>query len=92
MRIYLISLFDPTPLDEPIYPRFIEIARACNNRGHEVIHFTTTFRHTTKTQRFDSIKEHVENESYKVVFLKGLVNYVKAFSNNGSELGVVVCV
>jgi len=68
MNIWLISLFDPTPLDEPIFPRFIEIAKAAIKNGHTVKHFTSTFRHTKKQHRFyESKVEQIEN-GYEVVF------------------------
>ena len=44
MNIWLISLFDPTPLDEPVFPRFMEIAKAANTKDYEVKHFTGTFQ------------------------------------------------
>lgn len=79
MDIWLVSLFDPTPLDNPIYPRFIEIAKKAQTRGHNVIHFTSTFRHTVKKHRFNSSQEHVEHSNYKVVFTKSL-DYKNNFS------------
>lgn len=68
MNLFLISLFDPTPLDEPIYPRFIGIAKAAVKRGHKVTHFTSTFRHTTKEHRFTKSKDYKESDNYKIVF------------------------
>jgi len=72
MNIWIISLFDPTPLDEPIYPRFMGIAHAAVKRDYYVTHFTSTFRHTTKKQRFNSTKLHRENDNYDVVFIKSM--------------------
>ena len=72
MNIWLISLFDPTPLDEPLYPRFIEIAKAANKRGHKVTHFTSTFRHTTKSHRFQHTYEHQQNHNYEVVLVHSM--------------------
>jgi len=72
MNIWLISLFDPTPLDEPIYPRFIGIAEAAVQRGHEVIHFTSTFRHTKKQHRFSKSTTKVIKPGYKVHFTKSM--------------------
>ena len=72
MNIWLISLFDPTPLDEPIFPRFIEIAKAAVQQGHEVKHFTSTFRHNKKEHRFNTSKvEHIE-KGYDVVFTRSM--------------------
>ena len=79
MNIWLVSLFDPTPLDEPIYPRFVEIAKAANLKGHDVHHFTSTFRHTTKSQRFEETKSHAISEAYTVHFVKSM-GYQNNFS------------
>ncbi|MBI1224014.1 MAG: glycosyltransferase [Bacteroidetes bacterium] len=72
MNIWLISLFDPTPIDNPISPRFIEIAKAANIAGHSVTHFTSTFRHTNKQHRDTKNFVHIENSQYKVVFSHSL--------------------
>lgn len=72
MNVWLISLFDPTPIDDPIYPRFIEIAKSAYEKGHSVTHFTSTFRHTIKKHRFDNDHVHIQNEKYQVVFTKSL--------------------
>ena len=68
MNLWIVSLFDPTPLDEPIFPRFIEIAKSAVKQGHNVKHFTSTFRHTKKTYRFTESRTHKEMENYEVVF------------------------
>jgi glycosyltransferase involved in cell wall biosynthesis len=68
MNIWLISLFDPTPLDEPIYPRFIGIAEAALRKGHKVIHFTSTFRHTKKEHRFTESNTKQIKKGYRVHF------------------------
>lgn len=72
MNIWLVSLFDPVPLDEPIYPRFIEIAKSANGLGHKVTHFTSTFRHTTKSHRFKETYVHLENDQYEVVLIHSM--------------------
>ena len=72
MKIWIISLFDPTPLDQPISPRFIGIAEAAVHKNHHITHFTSTFRHTSKKQRFKSSKLHKENDRYDVVFIRSM--------------------
>lgn len=72
MNLWIISLFDPTPLDQPISPRFIGIANAAVNRNFKVTHFTSTFRHTSKKQRFEIDSFHKENDLYDVVFLRSM--------------------
>lgn len=68
MNFWIISLFDPTPLDEPIFPRFIEIAKSAVNQGHSVKHFTSTFRHTKKAHRFIESRRHQVMDNYEVIF------------------------
>lgn len=72
MNIYTISLFDPTPLDDPIYPRFMGIAKAANELGHDVTHFTSTFRHIKKEHRFEKSSIHKINENYSIVFTRSM--------------------
>lgn len=72
MEIWLISLFDPTPLDQPISPRFIGIAQAGIKKNHRIKHFTSTFRHTSKKHRFNSSQVHKENDNYEVIFIKSM--------------------
>jgi glycosyltransferase involved in cell wall biosynthesis len=79
MNIWLISLFDPTPLDEPIFPRFIEIAKAANREGHEVKHFTSTFRHIKKAHRFKESKVVQINKGYNLILTHSM-SYKKNMS------------
>ena len=72
MKLWIISLFDPTPVDQPISPRFIGIANAAVNRNFKVTHFTSTFRHTNKKHRYENDFCHSENDLYDVVFLKSM--------------------
>lgn len=81
MKIWLISLFDPTPLDDPIYPRFIGIAQAAVKKGHKVTHFTSTFRHTKKEHRFNKSKTRRIKEGYRVHF-----TYSMGYQKNISAL------
>jgi len=70
MNIWTISLFEPTPLDKATPMRFMGIAAAAENRGHRLTHFTTTFRHTTKKQRFESNHVHRVHSDYELVFIR----------------------
>ncbi len=79
MNIWLISLFDPTPLDEPIFPRFIEIAKAAIKEGHIVHHFTSTFRHTKKEHRFKTSRVENIEKGYDVIFTHSM-SYKKNMS------------
>lgn len=72
MNIWLISLFDPTPIDNAATGRFIGIAKSAVKRGHSVTHFTSTFRHTTKKQRFDKSVEIEVFDNYKVNYINSI--------------------
>lgn len=69
MHIWTISLFEPTPVDEATPMRFMGLAAAANRLGHRVTHFTSTFRHTSKKQRYDRDHVHTVNPDYDLVFV-----------------------
>lgn len=74
MNIWTISLFDPTPYDRVGDLRYMQIAQAALQRRYSVTHFTSTFRHTSKEQRFaeettikikpDYIVEYIKSDGY----------------------------
>jgi glycosyltransferase involved in cell wall biosynthesis len=70
MIIWTISLFDPTPYDRVGDYRFIQIAKMAVKRGHRVIHFTSTFRHTTKRQRFPESKTLEQGPGYTIEYIR----------------------
>jgi len=69
MNIWIISLFDPTPFDNTQRGRYIGIGSEGNRLGHNITHFSCTFRHSSKVQRFE--KTHIINinDGYKVVYI-----------------------
>ncbi len=70
MNIWLISAFEPTPVDNTRPMRFMGIADAAIALGHKVTFFTTTFKHGNKTQRYHQHTYHtVIPGSYELVFL-----------------------
>lgn len=69
MNICLISLFDPTPIDKSATGRYIQIAKYAIERGHKVKHYTSTFRHTTKSHRFDHSVIKNYNDNYWVDYI-----------------------
>src|SRR6056297_2986222 len=77
MNIWTISLFDPTPYDKVGDHRFIQIAQAAIREGHRVTHFTSTFRHTSKKQRFPDSKTLEEGAGYSVEYIRS-----KGYSKN----------
>ncbi len=70
MNFWIISLFDPTPMDNVATARFVGIAEAAVAKGHAVTHFTSTFRHPSKSHRFESDTTKQINDRYQVVYLK----------------------
>jgi glycosyltransferase involved in cell wall biosynthesis len=70
MKIWLISAFEPTPYDKSFSARFISIAEECLKRGHSVHFFSSTFKHSTKEQRFNETKELKIEEGYRLTFIK----------------------
>ena len=77
MNIWTISLFDPTPYDKVGDHRFIQIAQAAIRKGHRVTHFTSTFRHTSKKQRFSESTVLEEGPGYNVEYIRS-----KGYSKN----------
>lgn len=70
MHIWLISAFEPTPADNTRPMRFMGIADAAIQRGHKVTFFTTTFKHSNKTQRYNKTTYEVVKEGvYELVFV-----------------------
>jgi glycosyltransferase involved in cell wall biosynthesis len=70
MKIWTISLFDPTPYDKVGDHRFIQIAQTAVRKGHSVTHFTSTFRHTSKKQRFSKSTTLEEGPNYNVEYIR----------------------
>ena len=79
MNIWTVSLFDPTPHDKVGDYRFIHIAKTAQKAGHGVIHFTSTFRHTSKKQRFSESAILEEGPGYVVEYIRS-----KGYTNNYS--------
>lgn len=69
MHIWLISAFEPTPIDNTRPMRFMGIADAAISRGHRVTFFSSIFRHSTKQFRFSKPTRQTINENYDLVFV-----------------------
>lgn len=72
MKIWLVSLFEPTPYDDSFSARFICIAEECLKLGHEVTFYSSTYKHSTKEQRFDKTTPIELNDNYELLFVKTL--------------------
>jgi len=79
MHIWLISAFEPTPIDNTRPMRFMGIADAALALGHQVTFFSNTFRHSTKQFRYNKPVKVKVKEGYNLVFVES-PSYVKNIS------------
>jgi glycosyltransferase involved in cell wall biosynthesis len=79
MNIWLVSIFEQTPIDKVYSTRFISIGNEAVRRGHTVTFFASTFKHNTKNQRFNETTVIDIEENYKLVFVKS-IGYKKNIS------------
>jgi len=69
MKIWLVSIFENTPIDDNQNTRYNSLAREASNRNHDVTFWSSTFRHNIKQQRFDEFKEVTTPDNIKVNFI-----------------------
>lgn len=72
MDIWLVSIFEQTPVDKVFSTRFLSIAEEALKRGHHVTFWGSTFKHNTKEQRFDKTTSLDYKENYRLVFVKSM--------------------
>lgn len=72
MKIWLVSIFEQTPIDKVFSTRFLSIAEEALSRGHDVTYWGSTFKHNTKEQRFEETTYVDYKENYKLVFVKSM--------------------
>ena len=77
MNIWLISIFENTPLDDNLNTRYNSIATEASNRNHKVTFWSSTFRHNIKKQRILASSEVVISENIQVKFVEA-----KSYSKN----------
>lgn len=77
MNLWIISAFDPTPIDNTRPMRFMGIADAALERGHRVTYFSNTFRHATREERFQERTVRDLANNYRLVFV-----YSKPYRGN----------
>ena len=70
MHFWVISAFEPVPTDDARPTRTMGVAQALCERGHEVTHWTGSFRHYDKTQRFATDRVETISERYTVRVLR----------------------
>ncbi|MFN8275513.1 MAG: glycosyltransferase family 4 protein [Flavobacteriaceae bacterium] len=69
MNIWLVSIFENTPIDDNLNTRYNSLVTEANKRGHQVTFWSSTFRHNVKQQRFDGYKEVEINQQTRVKFV-----------------------
>lgn len=72
MNIWLVSIFEQTPVDKVFSTRFLSIAEEALSRGHDVTFWSSTFKHNTKEQRFKITTYLDYKKNYKLVFVKSM--------------------
>lgn len=69
MNIWLVSIFENTPLDDNQNTRYNSLVNEAVERGHKVTFWASTFRHNIKKQRFTELTRKQVNSSVEVVFI-----------------------
>ncbi|MEO6070613.1 MAG: glycosyltransferase [Chitinophagaceae bacterium] len=70
MHLWLISAFEPTPIDNTRPMRFMNIANTAIKRGHTVTFFSTTFKHGKKAHQFpQNTYKTIEKDKYELVLI-----------------------
>lgn len=70
MNIWLISIFENTPIDDNLDTRYNAIVREALDRGYKITFWASTFKHSIKKQRYPDTKEIEIQENLKLIFLK----------------------
>lgn len=79
MKIWLVSIFEQTPVDKVFSTRFLSIASEAISRGHEVTFWGSTFKHNTKVQRYPETTVIDYEKNYRLHFVKS-IGYKKNIS------------
>jgi glycosyltransferase involved in cell wall biosynthesis len=77
MNIWLISAFEPTPVDKSRPMRFMGIAQQAVKEGHLVTFFSTTFNHYLKKHRYSKNTYLEIQERYSLILL-----YCRGYKKN----------
>lgn len=72
MNIWLVSIFEQTPVDKVFSTRFMSIAEEALMRGHQITFWGSTFKHNTKEQRYEKTTYLEYKENYQLVFVRSM--------------------
>jgi len=94
MRIWLVSIFENTPLDDNKNTRYNSLVNEAVARGHEVVFWTSTFRHNVKKQRYESDHTETIGEKLKIRFVRakaynGNISFGRLFSHRSLSFEMV---
>lgn len=70
MKIWLVSIFENTPLDDNQNTRFNAIVKEAVNRGHKVTYWASTFKHNVKSQRYSETTTKTVTDRLTVHYVK----------------------
>lgn len=70
MTIWLISFFENTPIDDNQNTRYNSLVKEALKRNHEVVFWASTFKHNTKSQRFDKNTTVTVQQGLDLKFIK----------------------
>lgn len=69
MKLWIISIFDPTTVDKTRPMRFANLTLAADRKGLDTTVFSNTFRHSTKAYRYDRTTKIETHERLRTVFI-----------------------
>jgi glycosyltransferase involved in cell wall biosynthesis len=72
MNIWIVSLYDPTVVDNTRPMRFMSLATEAEVLGHDITYFSNTFRHATKKNRVDNANTIVSSSNYRTIFVDSM--------------------
>ena len=72
LKIWLVSIFEQTPVDKVFSTRFLSIAEEALYRGHKVTFWGSTFKHNTKEQRFKKTTYLEYKKNYQLIYVKSI--------------------
>jgi glycosyltransferase involved in cell wall biosynthesis len=70
VNIWLVSIFENTPLDDNQNTRYNSLVREALSRGHRVTFWASTFRHNVKAQRYPDTTPVEPEENLEIVYVK----------------------
>ncbi|MDI9257698.1 glycosyltransferase family 4 protein [Flavobacterium sedimenticola] len=70
MTVWLVSFFENTPIDDNQNTRYNALVKEALQRNHHVVFWASTFKHNTKSQRFDKSTTIPVQEGLTLTFIR----------------------